>query len=68
VDVDLYGRTLLVSFHDLIRGDKTFASVGELIDQMKDDCAQARDILARDAAEDEMAGFALGRLQREGRV
>lgn len=68
VDVDLYGRTLLVSFHDLIRGDKTFASVGELIEQMKDDCSQAREILARDKAEDEIAAFPLGKLQREGRL
>jgi len=68
VDVDLYGRTLLVSFHDLIRGDKTFASVGELVEQMKGDCAKARDILARDAADDDMLAFPLGRLQREGRI
>ena len=68
VDVDLYGRTLLVSFHVLIRGDKTFASVGELVDQMKGDCTRAREILARDAADDEVAVFPLGKLQREGRV
>lgn len=68
VDIDLYGRTLLVSFHDLIRGDKTFASVGELVDQMKADCGLAREILARDTVDDEMAGFELGRLQRAGRV
>lgn len=66
VDVDLYGRTLLVSFHDLIRGDKTFASVGELVEQMKGDCAQAREILSRDAADDEMAEFPLGKMQRAG--
>lgn len=68
VDVDLYGRTLLVSFHDLIRGDKTFASVGELVEQMKNDCTRAREILARDAADDAVAAFPLGRLQRDGRV
>jgi riboflavin kinase / FMN adenylyltransferase len=68
VDVDLYGRTLLVSFHDLIRGDKTFASVGELVEQMKGDCEKAREILARDAASDEIAVFPLGQLQREGRL
>jgi riboflavin kinase/FMN adenylyltransferase len=68
VDVDLYGRTLLVSFHDLIRGDKTFASVGELIEQMKDDCERAREILTRDSAADEITAFPLGALQRAGRI
>ncbi len=67
-DIDLYGRTLLVSFHDLIRGDKTFASVGELVEQMKGDCDKAREILARDAADDEMLAFSLGRKQRDGAV
>jgi riboflavin kinase/FMN adenylyltransferase len=68
VDVDLYGRTLLVSFHDLIRGDKTFASVGELVEQMKHDCELAREILARDRTDDEIALFPLGRLQRDGKI
>jgi riboflavin kinase / FMN adenylyltransferase len=45
-DIDLYGKTLLVSFVDMIRGDKTFASVAELITQMKADCANARQILS----------------------
>ena len=68
VDVDLYGRTLLVSFHDLIRGDKTFASVGELVEQMKQDCTRARDILARDSVDDEVSAFPLGKMQRDGRI
>jgi riboflavin kinase/FMN adenylyltransferase len=67
-DIDLYGRTLLVSFHDLIRGDKTFASVGELVEQMKGDCEKARDILARDVADDDMLAFPLGRCQRDGKI
>jgi riboflavin kinase / FMN adenylyltransferase len=61
-DLDLYGRTLIVSFVDLIRADKTFASVGELIAQMQADCARARSILeSRPAAE-----LPLARAQRLG--
>ena len=45
-DVDLYGRILQVSFVDLVRGDKTFASVDALITQMKLDCEAVRKILA----------------------
>jgi riboflavin kinase / FMN adenylyltransferase len=67
-DIDLYGRTLMVSFHDLIRGDKTFASIGGLIEQMKADCERAQEILTRDAAEDAVAGFPLGALQRAGQI
>jgi len=67
-DLDLYGKTLLVSFHDLIRGDKTFASVGELVEQMKADCDRAREVLARDRANDPMIAFPLGRMQRAGTI
>jgi riboflavin kinase / FMN adenylyltransferase len=44
-DIDLYGRTLMVSFVDLVRGDKTFKSVDELVIQMKADCEEVRTIL-----------------------
>jgi riboflavin kinase / FMN adenylyltransferase len=44
-DLDLYGRTLMVSFVDLVRGDKTFKSVDELVVQMRDDCNVVRTIL-----------------------
>jgi riboflavin kinase/FMN adenylyltransferase len=47
-DLDLYGRTLIVSFVDLVRGDKTFKSVEELVTQMHDDCAKVREILQRE--------------------
>jgi riboflavin kinase/FMN adenylyltransferase len=67
-DIDLYGQTLLVSFHDLIRGDKTFASVGELVDQMRADCDRARSILRGDANDDAMLAFPLGRSQRAGQI
>jgi riboflavin kinase / FMN adenylyltransferase len=44
-DLDLYGRTLMVSFVDLVRGDKTFKSVDDLVAQMKADCEEVRKIL-----------------------
>jgi riboflavin kinase / FMN adenylyltransferase len=63
-DIDLYGRTLLVSFADLIRGDKTFASVGELIEQMKRDCDQARAVLGGRGMHG--SDLPLATLQRQG--
>lgn len=65
-DLDLYGRTLLVSFVALIRGDKTFKSVGELVDQMKGDCERARELLAAHRAAP--APFPLAQLQHRGHV
>jgi riboflavin kinase / FMN adenylyltransferase len=44
-DIDLYGRTLLVSFVDVVRGDKTFKGVDDLVVQMKLDCEDVRRIL-----------------------
>jgi riboflavin kinase/FMN adenylyltransferase len=63
-DIDLYHRSLMVSFVALIRGDKTFRSVGELVEQMKADCGEARSILARRARE--VAPFPLAAKQRLG--
>jgi riboflavin kinase/FMN adenylyltransferase len=65
-DIDLYGRTLMVSFAGLIRGDKTFKSVSELIDQMKADCEAARELLARH--HERPPSFPLAVLQREGKI
>jgi riboflavin kinase/FMN adenylyltransferase len=65
---DLYGRTLMVEFIELIRPDRKFDSADELIAQMAQDCEAARGILARLSADDPMAGFPLGRLQSEGRI
>lgn len=67
-DIDLYGKTLMVSFIDLIRGDKTFKSVGDLIEQMQDDCLKARSILARHATANAIAAFPLGDLQAKGLI
>jgi riboflavin kinase / FMN adenylyltransferase len=46
-DIDLYGRTLMISFVDMVRGDKTFRSVEELVEQMTADCEDVRRILAK---------------------
>jgi riboflavin kinase / FMN adenylyltransferase len=48
-DGDLYGKTLMVDFIDLIRPDKRFASVEELKAQMALDCEAVRERLAAKA-------------------
>jgi riboflavin kinase / FMN adenylyltransferase len=58
-DIDLYGRALMVEFVDMIRGDKTFKSVDELVTQMKLDCAAVRLVLAQN----QTADFPLAKLQ-----
>jgi riboflavin kinase / FMN adenylyltransferase len=63
-DIDLYDRTLMVSFVDMIRGDKTFRSVDDLILQMKDDCTTARQILMSA----QPAPFPLAQLQAKGLI
>jgi riboflavin kinase / FMN adenylyltransferase len=45
-DIDLYGRNLLVSFVDVVRGDKTFKGVEDLVAQMKLDCEDVRRMLS----------------------
>jgi riboflavin kinase/FMN adenylyltransferase len=65
---DLYGRNMLVEFVDLIRPDKRFFSVEELIAQMKADCATALDRLKALETDDPVAEFPLGRLQAEGLI
>lgn len=62
---DLYGRQLFVEFVDLIRGDKRFSSIDELVSQMKADCDAA---VKRLAASDEVSAFPLGRLQVAGKI
>jgi riboflavin kinase/FMN adenylyltransferase len=44
---DLYGREIEVEFVDFIRGDRRFSSVEELVAQMDQDIAKARQILAK---------------------
>ena len=62
---DLYGRTLLVEFVDLIRPDRRFDSVTELTSQMQRDCASA---IARLKADDKLNASPLGQLQIEGLI
>jgi riboflavin kinase / FMN adenylyltransferase len=45
-DEDLYGRTLRVAFLDRLRGERRFASVEELIAQMKIDVEDAKRVCA----------------------
>jgi riboflavin kinase/FMN adenylyltransferase len=56
-DLDLYGRTLMVSFIDLIRGDKTFKSVDDLVSQMHMDCEDVRKVLAVQASPPGLLGW-----------
>ena len=64
-DGDLYGRELFVEFVDLIRPDRRFASIAELVEQMRTDCAKAMERLA---APNPASDFSLGRLQAEGLI
>ncbi|MEO6610418.1 MAG: bifunctional riboflavin kinase/FAD synthetase [Aestuariivirga sp.] len=63
-DIDLYGKTLVVNFVDLVRGDKTFSSVADLVDQMKEDCGAVRKILLADKPMD----FPLAKAQAQGLI
>jgi riboflavin kinase/FMN adenylyltransferase len=63
---DLYGRKMLVEFIDLIRPDKRFNSIDELIVQMNADCARALARLEALKAHNPVAAYPLGRLQAEG--
>ena len=65
---DLYGRHMLVEFIDLIRPDKRFSSIDELITQMNADCAEAMRRLSALKVEDPIADFRLGRLQADGAI
>jgi riboflavin kinase/FMN adenylyltransferase len=63
---DLYGKNLLVEFVDLIRPDRKFESVAELVSQMTHDCGEVRHRLA--AAKHERPISRLGVLQRSGQI
>ena len=64
-DIDLYGRTLIVSFVDLVRGDKTFKGVDDLVVQMKLDCGEVRTLLRE---RESQASTHIAMLQAEGRL
>jgi riboflavin kinase/FMN adenylyltransferase len=42
-DVDLYGQTLRVDFLKRLRGERRFATVDELVEQMREDVARTRE-------------------------
>ena len=46
IDIDLYGKTVLVQFVDRIRNEQRFASVDALVSQIEADIGVAKDILA----------------------
>jgi riboflavin kinase / FMN adenylyltransferase len=48
-DGDLYGQTLRIAFLERMRGERRFDSVDELVEQMKKDVVQAREICERAA-------------------
>lgn len=46
VDQDLYGRELRIAFLERLRGERAYREVGELVDQMALDVADARKVCA----------------------
>ncbi len=67
-DLDLYGRILTVEFIELIRPDRRFASIAELVTQMKVDCGNARRILADLVLDNPVLAYPLGQAQAKGRI
>ena len=60
-DDDLYGREINVELIDFIRPDQGFESAEALVAQMDDDCAKAREILAKIRTNDPMTKHLIGR-------
>jgi riboflavin kinase/FMN adenylyltransferase len=65
---DLYGREVFVEFIDLVRPDKRFASIEELVRQMNADCGEAIARLAAVRAADPVTHFPLGAVQAQGLI
>ena len=65
-DGDLYGRTMQVEFIDVIRPDRRFGSIAELVTQMRIDCTDTLTKLDALQAENPVVGFPLGKLQAGG--
>lgn len=65
---DLYGRQLFVEFIDLIRPDKRFSSIDELVGQMRADCQAAVSRLDWVKTHDAIATLPLGGLQAAGMI
>ena len=65
---DLYGKQMMVEFIDLIRPDKRFSGIDELITQMNADCAEAMRRLSALKMDDPVTAFRLGKLQADGAI
>jgi riboflavin kinase/FMN adenylyltransferase len=65
---DLYGRTVMVEFIDLIRPDRKFDSIDDLISQMTKDCEEAKARLQAIESDTLISSFRLGRLQALGKL
>jgi riboflavin kinase/FMN adenylyltransferase len=65
---DLYGKTLVVEFIDLIRPDRKFDSIDDLIAQMSKDCEEVKARLRAAENETTISSFPLGRLQAQGQL
>jgi riboflavin kinase/FMN adenylyltransferase len=62
---DLYGQEIEVEFVAFLRPDETFATTAALAAKMRDDCDQARAVLAKIDADDPMRRFPLARALAE---
>ena len=67
-DDDLYGRELIVEFIDFIRPDKKFASIDDLLIQMKSDCADIKVRLDEVGKNNPIDNFPLATLQSRGEL
>jgi riboflavin kinase/FMN adenylyltransferase len=65
---DLYGKTMLVEFIDLIRSDRRFDTIDDLVAQMKLDCAEAERRLQAVETSDPLASFPLAQIQKAGKL
>jgi riboflavin kinase/FMN adenylyltransferase len=65
---NLYGRTVMVEFIDLIRPDRKFDSIDDLVSQMTLDCREAKARLSAAESETLISSLPLGRLQAQGRL
>jgi riboflavin kinase/FMN adenylyltransferase len=63
---DLYDKTMLVEFVDLIRPDRRFDTIDDLVAQMKLDCAEAEKRLAAVDAHDPLGALPLAQAQKAG--
>ena len=63
---DLYGKTMLVDFIDLIRPDRRFDTIDDLVAQMKMDCTEAERRLDAAEANDPLSAFPLAQAQKAG--